>query len=115
MKLTTTSLIATYVLAQQAAATVRFYLAMVGTMLTYLKYNWGDAKSFSNPSNTNNECTQDQKSGFDWSDLPTGDFGSYKGFDFSGFSCSSSDDKRSLISRTGSKVGFSGCEASTNI
>ncbi len=86
MKLTTPSIVATCVLAQQAAAT----------------YNWGSAKSFSNPANTNNECTDDQKSGFDWSDLSIGGFDSYKGFDFSGFDCSSEDGKRSLNARTGS-------------
>ncbi|KAF7512825.1 hypothetical protein GJ744_011928 [Endocarpon pusillum] len=86
MKLTSPSIVAACVLAQQAAAT----------------YNWGSAKSFSNPANTNNQCTDDQKSGFDWADLPIGGFDSYKGFDFSGFDCSSGGGKRSLNTRTGS-------------
>jgi hypothetical protein len=61
--------------------------------------SWGNAKTFSNPSNTNNNCTQNQQSGFDWSTLPTGSFSSFGGFDFSGFSCSNSFSKRSLLAR----------------
>src|SRR5271163_3624327 len=63
--------------------------------------SWGDAKSFSNPSNTNNDCSQSQQSGLDWSTLPTGSFSSFGGLDFSGFSCSNSFSKRSLFARDG--------------
>lgn len=52
--------------------------------------SWDTAQAFSNPSNTNNTCTDVQQSGFDWSTLPTGSFSSFGGFDFSGFQCSSS-------------------------
>lgn len=69
--------------------------------------SWGDAPSFSNPSNTNNNCSADQQSGFDWSGLPTGGFSNYGGFGFSGFSCQNSfqpNSKRSLRTRTGFQV-----------
>ena len=104
MKITTKTLVATSILVQQAAATVCLSMTIAELSLTHFQYNWGAAKSFSNPANTNNECTEEQKSGFDWSDLPIGGFQSYKGFEFAGFSCSTSDDKRSLRTRTGSKV-----------
>jgi len=54
------------------------------------------------PANTNNNCSVDQQSGFDWSSLPTGNFNSYGGFGFSGFSCQNSfqpNAKRSLRTR----------------
>ncbi|KIX03038.1 uncharacterized protein Z518_06588 [Rhinocladiella mackenziei CBS 650.93] len=65
--------------------------------------SWGDAPSFANPSNTNNNCSADQQSGFDWSGLPTGGFNSYGGFGFNGFSCKDSfqpSQKRSLQTRS---------------
>ena len=51
---------------------------------------WGDSPSFSSVSNTDNNCTTDQKNGFDWSGLPTGGFNSFGGFGFNGFSCQDS-------------------------
>lgn len=49
---------------------------------------WVTDKCYSNPENTDNECTDHQKGGWDWSDLTPGSFSSYGGFDFSGFKCS---------------------------
>lgn len=51
-------------------------------------------KPFSCPSNTNNECSDQQTSGFDWSGLAVGSFSSYGGLDFSGFFCSNSFSSR---------------------
>ena len=65
--------------------------------------SWGDSPSFSSVSNTNNTCSADQQSGFDWSGLPTGSFSSFGGFGFGGFSCQDSFQpnarKRSLKTR----------------
>jgi hypothetical protein len=55
---------------------------------------WTNAPSFSCPDNTNNQCTEQQSKGFDWSDLNTGSFSSYGGFSWSGFSCQSGFGKR---------------------
>ncbi|PLN85746.1 hypothetical protein BDW42DRAFT_190529 [Aspergillus taichungensis] len=46
---------------------------------------WGTDTCFNSPDNTDNECSDYQRAGFDWSDLADGAFSSYGGFDFSGF------------------------------
>ncbi|KAL4897287.1 hypothetical protein BDV59DRAFT_198687 [Aspergillus ambiguus] len=46
---------------------------------------WGTDTCYTSPDNTDNECTDDQQHGFDWSDLADGSFSQYCGFDFSGF------------------------------
>lgn len=46
---------------------------------------WGTDTCFNSPDNTDNECSDHQRAGFDWSDLADGAFSSYGGFDFSGF------------------------------
>ncbi|GIJ87917.1 hypothetical protein Asppvi_006830 [Aspergillus pseudoviridinutans] len=51
---------------------------------------WVTDKCYSNPENSDNHCTEHQQGGWDWSDLTTGSFSSYGGFDFSGFKCSDS-------------------------
>ena len=82
------------------------------SVLTERQYDWNGAKKFSNPSNTNNDCSADQKAGFDWSDLKTGQFDSYKGFDFSGFDCAAPNgtlETRSIKRRTGSNVSLRQC------
>ncbi|KAK5246435.1 hypothetical protein LTS06_008236, partial [Exophiala xenobiotica] len=84
----TAGLVASALLLQQAAGTG----------------SWGEAPSFSSPSNCNNTCTTDQQSGFDWSSLPAGGFSSYGGFGFNGFTCQNSfqgKSKRSLQTRSG--------------
>jgi hypothetical protein len=87
----TAGLVASALLLQQAAGTG----------------SWGEAPSFSSPSNCNNTCNIDQQSGFDWSSLPAGGFSSYGGFGFSGFTCQNSfqgKSKRSLQARSGFQV-----------
>ncbi|KAJ5910942.1 uncharacterized protein N7473_000245 [Penicillium subrubescens] len=46
---------------------------------------WGTDQCFPSPENTDNQCLEPQKSGFDWSDLANGDNWSYEGFNFVGF------------------------------
>ncbi|KAI1110697.1 hypothetical protein F5Y14DRAFT_344411 [Nemania sp. NC0429] len=53
-----------------------------------------NAPSYTSPDNTDNHCTPDMSHGFDWSDLNFGDFGSYKGFTYSGYKCSQKFGKR---------------------
>ncbi|KAI2619659.1 hypothetical protein GGR54DRAFT_123313 [Hypoxylon sp. NC1633] len=59
-----------------------------------------DAPKFSCPDNTDNVCIPDIVGGIDWSGLPFGGFDSYKGFKWSGFSCSEKFGKRDLTTRT---------------
>ena len=70
--------------------------------------NWGDANPFPNPSNHKNICSKQQKSGFDWSGLPSGGFNKFDDFDFSGFTCKDSfsgrKGRRALEARTGFQV-----------
>ncbi|KAJ5612267.1 hypothetical protein N7510_005461 [Penicillium lagena] len=47
---------------------------------------WGTDQCYSVPENTDNYCLEDQKAGFDWSDLANGDNWSPEGFNFVGFS-----------------------------
>ena len=71
-------------------------------------FNWGAAKSFPNPANSNNVCTDQQKGGFDWKDLPSGNFNKFGSFDFSGFNCQDSftgrKGRRALEARAGFQV-----------
>jgi hypothetical protein len=60
---------------------------------------WTQAKPYSCPGNTNNNCNAQQQSGWDFSDVPTGPVGSYAGFTFTGWSCENDFGKRdSLLS-----------------
>ncbi|KAF1932946.1 uncharacterized protein M421DRAFT_416544 [Didymella exigua CBS 183.55] len=56
---------------------------------------------FNSPNYNNNECSDKQKAGFDWSDLKDGDSNfSYGDFDFSGgWKCSNSFGKRDLLTK----------------
>ncbi|THC89064.1 hypothetical protein EYZ11_011491 [Aspergillus tanneri] len=47
---------------------------------------WGTDDCFPSPNNCDNQCSDAQQFGFDWSDLMDGEFSSYGGLDFSGFS-----------------------------
>ncbi|KAL4980745.1 hypothetical protein BDW66DRAFT_156466 [Aspergillus desertorum] len=49
---------------------------------------WGSDECYTAPDNTDNECTEQQQSGFTWDSLDVGDFNSYGGLEFSGFTCS---------------------------
>lgn len=60
---------------------------------------WRDQAEYSCPKNTKNDCTADEKNGFDWSDLPEGKVSNYKGYNFSGWDCASKLGKRNLEGR----------------
>ncbi|PYH87739.1 hypothetical protein BO71DRAFT_445721 [Aspergillus ellipticus CBS 707.79] len=47
---------------------------------------WGTDECYSSPAKADNDCSDHQQTGFDWSDLAVGSFSNYAGFDFSGFS-----------------------------
>ncbi|KAI0975526.1 hypothetical protein F4678DRAFT_273796 [Xylaria arbuscula] len=56
-----------------------------------------DAPSYSCPDNQDNQCTSDMTKGFDWSDLNIGSFDTYKGFQYSGYTCSQKFNKRDAL------------------
>ncbi|KAI1161669.1 hypothetical protein F5B18DRAFT_427035 [Nemania serpens] len=68
------------------------------SQVTATGYGFHNAPSYTSPDNTDNQCTQDMQQGFDWSDLNLGDFGSYKGFNYSGYKCSQKFGKRDELS-----------------
>jgi len=80
---TTYTLLLTGLAAQQAAATWNFF------------------DNFGTPNYSQNECSDKQKSGFDWSDLLDGaSVGNYGDFDFSGgWKCANSFGKRDHLSK----------------
>ncbi|KAK3627530.1 hypothetical protein LTR22_022718 [Elasticomyces elasticus] len=82
----TASIIAVGLAVQQAAAT-----------------GWDvSARGYSNPANTNNECSSSQQGGYDWSGLSQGSFSSYGSNSFSGFSCADAPaHKRDALSKRG--------------
>ncbi|KAJ5757304.1 uncharacterized protein N7511_005998 [Penicillium nucicola] len=47
---------------------------------------WGTDVCYTSPDNTDNQCSEVQETGFDWSELANGDNWGYDGFDFVGFS-----------------------------
>ncbi|OJJ75921.1 hypothetical protein ASPBRDRAFT_26444 [Aspergillus brasiliensis CBS 101740] len=47
---------------------------------------WGTDECYTSPGKADNDCSQDQQTGFDWSGLAVGSFSAYAGFEFSGFS-----------------------------
>ncbi|KAF2500428.1 hypothetical protein BU16DRAFT_547288 [Lophium mytilinum] len=83
MRLSTSTLLISGLAAQQVTATWDRY-----------------ASVFKNPTNCNNECTDKQKSGYGWGDLPTGKFDSYDDFNFSGgWTCANSFGKRDALTK----------------
>ena len=93
MRTTTAALFALSLAVQQAAAT----------------FDWTGAPAFNCPSNTENQCTDQQKSGFNWEGLNNGEnVNKYGGLNFGGFTCANSLVKRGLVARTGFQVGTSG-------
>ena len=65
-----------------------------------LAQGWSkNAHSYSSPANTDNECSSQQASGYDWSGLQPGSFSSYGSNSFSGFSCSNAFNKRDSLSK----------------
>lgn len=108
MRTTSAALFALSLAVQQAAANVSFtHPLFVRTMLIgSSQFDWTGAPAFACPSNTDNQCTDQQKSGFDWSGLKSGDnVGRYGGLNFGGFTCANSLGKRGLVARTGFQVG----------
>ncbi|KAJ5127631.1 hypothetical protein N7448_008410 [Penicillium atrosanguineum] len=47
---------------------------------------WGTDFCYPSPENTDNQCSESQESGFDWSDLANGDNWTFEGFNFVGVS-----------------------------
>ncbi|PYI02258.1 hypothetical protein BO78DRAFT_400662 [Aspergillus sclerotiicarbonarius CBS 121057] len=47
---------------------------------------WETDECYPSPGKADNDCSEAQKTGFDWSGLAVGSFSAYAGFDFSGFS-----------------------------
>ncbi|KAK4620395.1 hypothetical protein CLAFUW4_11578 [Fulvia fulva] len=60
---------------------------------------WGGSGHYSTPDNTNNECTSEQSTGYNWSGLKDGSFDSYGSNKFSGWSCTNSFGKRDLLTK----------------
>lgn len=60
---------------------------------------WGGSSYYSTPDNTNNECSPEQASGYNWGGLSQGSFDSYGSNKFSGWSCSNSFGKRDLLTK----------------
>ncbi|MBE7179624.1 MAG: hypothetical protein INR71_00150 [Terriglobus roseus] len=82
---------------------MKYSFAFVGALAGQaVAGGWGDSGSYNCPANTNNQCDDHQKSGWDFGDLPKGPVGTYNGHSFSGFSCQSGGNgKRSLDKRWG--------------
>jgi hypothetical protein len=58
-----------------------------------------DAHQYSSPYNTNNECSTEQKPGYNWDKLEPGSFDSYGSNKFSGFKCGNSFGKRDGVTK----------------
>jgi hypothetical protein len=58
-----------------------------------------DAQKYPSPYNTNNECSTDQKTGYNWDSLEPGSFSSYGSNKFSGFKCGNSFGKRDGVTK----------------
>ena len=68
-----------------------------------------DAHQYSSPYNTNNECSTEQKPGYNWDTLEPGSFDSYGTNKFSGFKCVDnqevpSQDKSKMSPKTNSQA-----------
>ena len=96
-----------------SAAIIVAGIAAQGAIAT----GWTDASSYSCPGNTDNQCSDSQQSGYDWSGLEEGDFSSYGSNSFSGFSCGSSYGKRDLLTKRefGSKMVYGGLDDSPSM
>ncbi|KAF2791323.1 hypothetical protein K505DRAFT_280942 [Melanomma pulvis-pyrius CBS 109.77] len=58
------------------------------------------AGKFNSPEYNNNECSDKQKDGFSWGDLPEGNFGQYGDFEFQGgWSCKNKFGKRDSLTK----------------
>ncbi|OAK97891.1 hypothetical protein IQ06DRAFT_296158 [Phaeosphaeriaceae sp. SRC1lsM3a] len=78
------------------------YALLAGLAAHQVSATWSlTGKPFSSPQYANNECSDKQKGGFDWSDLKDGDSNfQYGDFDFSkNWKCSNSFGKRDAITK----------------
>lgn len=78
-----------------------FALLVTGLASQQVAATWNLFDNFNTPYYSNNECSDKQKSGFDWSDLTNGEtVSSYGDFSFSsGWKCSNSFGKRDLLTK----------------
>ncbi|SMR46981.1 unnamed protein product [Zymoseptoria tritici ST99CH_3D1] len=74
-------------------------LAIHHASATFGHHGWDTTSQYSTPDNTDNKCSDNQKTGYNWADLSTGSFDSYGGNKFSNWSCTNSFGKRDLLSR----------------
>lgn len=70
-------------------------LALQGVAAT----GWRAQQPYGVPQNYENKCTENEHKGWDWSDLPQGNFDQYKDYNFSGWKCGTKQGKRSLEGR----------------
>ncbi|PWY92066.1 hypothetical protein BO70DRAFT_357218 [Aspergillus heteromorphus CBS 117.55] len=72
---------------------------------------WGTDECYTSPVKADNECSSNQKTGFNWSDLGLGSFSAYAGFEFSGFAVknglggSDSDDDKCIVGQLSKNSG----------
>lgn len=71
----------------------------VGLASSAAATGWLDEDAYSSPWNTDNQCTEPQHGGYDWSGLDDGSFSNYGSSSFSGFSCGNSWGKRDLLTK----------------
>ncbi|KAK2859923.1 hypothetical protein FQN49_004580, partial [Arthroderma sp. PD_2] len=78
---------------------------------------WGPGTCFPIPDNCDNDCTPGQEAGFSWSGLIEGAIDVYEGFNFRGFTCSSSFLKKGWSSKFQEKciVAELGCDIDDSI
>lgn len=74
-------------------------LALAAAGISQVSASFLNAASYSCPSNTDNQCTDKQSAGLDFTDLDDGSVGNYAGFQWSGFTCQSSFNKRDHLGK----------------
>ncbi|KAK6511791.1 hypothetical protein TWF481_000697 [Arthrobotrys musiformis] len=73
----------------------------------------GGREKFEPPAYSNERCTPQQSTGYDFSDAPTGDLPKYDDFDFSGYKCKQSSLQRRSGRGSGNKCASSYVEPET--
>jgi hypothetical protein len=78
-----------------------YALLVAGMASQQVAATWNFFDNYGTPNYSNNQCSDKQQGGFDWSDLKDGDLlSNYGDFDFSGgWKCSNSFGKRDLLSK----------------
>ncbi|KJX98132.1 hypothetical protein TI39_contig432g00001 [Zymoseptoria brevis] len=74
-------------------------LAIHHVSATFGHHEWDTTSHYSTPDNTDNKCSNVQKTGYNWADLSTGSFDSYGSNNFSNWSCTNSFGKRDLLTK----------------